>query len=89
MIHLTINGKPVEVLEGSTIMEAAEASGIRVPSLCHMKGCPPVRFLPDLRGGSGRDEEPAGVLYGKGPGEGMVIRHPLRRKCWRPAEGAV
>lgn len=37
MIHLTINGKPVEVLEGSTIMEAAEASGIRVPSLCHMK----------------------------------------------------
>ena len=35
MIHLTINGKPVEVLEGSTIMEAAEASGIRVPSLCH------------------------------------------------------
>lgn len=24
-------------MEGSTIMEAAEASGIRVPSLCHMK----------------------------------------------------
>ena len=37
MLHLTINGKPVEVPEGSTIMEAAEAAGVKVPSLCHMK----------------------------------------------------
>ena len=37
MIHVTINGKPVEVSEGSTIMEAAETAGIRIPSLCHMK----------------------------------------------------
>ena len=36
MLHLTINGKPVEVPEGSTIMEAAEAAGVTVPSLCHM-----------------------------------------------------
>ena len=50
MIHITINGKPVEAAEGSTIMEA------------------PVRFLPYLRGGSGRHEEPAGILYGKGAG---------------------
>ena len=35
MIHITINGKPVEVSEGSTIMEAAETVGIRIPSLCH------------------------------------------------------
>ena len=37
MIHITINGKPVEAAEGSTIMEAAESVGIRIPSLCHMK----------------------------------------------------
>ncbi|MCD7909650.1 MAG: [FeFe] hydrogenase, group A [Clostridium sp.] len=37
MLHLTINGKAVEAPEGSTIMEAAEAAGIKVPSLCHMK----------------------------------------------------
>ena len=37
MIHITINGKPVEAAEGSTIMEAAESVGIKVPSLCHMK----------------------------------------------------
>lgn len=37
MIHLTVNGKPVEVPEGSTLMEAAQAAGFHVPSLCHMK----------------------------------------------------
>ena len=50
MIHVTINGKPVEVSEGSTIMEAAETAGIRIPSLCHMKnvhqyGSPAVSVL--------------------------------------------
>ena len=38
--HLDVykrQGKPVEVSEGSTIMEAAETVGIRIPSLCHMK----------------------------------------------------
>ena len=34
MIHVTINGKPVEVSEGSTIMEAAETVGIRIPRMC-------------------------------------------------------
>lgn len=37
MIHLTINGKPAEVQEGATLMEAAASVGIRVPSLCHLK----------------------------------------------------
>ena len=37
MIHITINGKPVEAEEGTTIMAAAESVGIRIPSLCHMK----------------------------------------------------
>lgn len=37
MIHITVNGKPVEAAEGSTIMEAAESAGIKIPSLCQMK----------------------------------------------------
>ena len=37
MIHLTINGKPAEVQEGATLMEAAASVGIKVPSLCHLK----------------------------------------------------
>lgn len=38
MIHLTINGKPAQVPEGSTIMEAARSLNIKIPSLCHLEG---------------------------------------------------
>ena len=45
MIHITINGKPVEAAEGSTIMEAAESVGIKVPSLCHGRHEEPAGIL--------------------------------------------
>ena len=35
MIKLTIDGKPVEVQEGTTVLEAAEQAGVFVPTLCH------------------------------------------------------
>ena len=35
MIKLTIDGIPVEIERGKTILEAAEKAGIRVPSLCN------------------------------------------------------
>lgn len=34
-IHLTVDNIPVTVPEGTTIMEAAEQAGIRVPRLCY------------------------------------------------------
>ncbi|MBN1305993.1 MAG: (2Fe-2S)-binding protein [Anaerolineales bacterium] len=34
MITLTINGTPVEVPEGATVLRAAEKAGIHVPTLC-------------------------------------------------------
>ncbi len=37
MINLTINGAPVSVPEGSTILEAARTIGIEIPTLCYMK----------------------------------------------------
>jgi NADP-reducing hydrogenase subunit HndD len=37
MVNLTIDNAPVEVAEGTTILEAAREVGIKVPSLCHMK----------------------------------------------------
>jgi len=37
MVNLTINGIPVEVPEGSTILEAAQKAGIRIPTLCYLK----------------------------------------------------
>ena len=35
MINLTIDGKTIEVQEGTTVLEAAEAAGVYVPTLCH------------------------------------------------------
>ena len=37
MVHLTINGIPVEVEEGSTILEAARKVNIDIPTLCFLK----------------------------------------------------
>ncbi|KUK92442.1 MAG: Putative oxidoreductase [Anaerolineaceae bacterium 46_22] len=35
MINLTIDGKEIEAPEGTTVLEAAEAAGVFVPTLCH------------------------------------------------------
>ncbi len=40
MITLSINNCPVEVNEGATILDAAKAAGIRIPTLCHFEGKP-------------------------------------------------
>ena len=37
MINLTINDIPVTVPEGTTILEAARSTGIRIPTLCFLK----------------------------------------------------
>jgi formate dehydrogenase major subunit len=34
MIHLTIDGKQIEVPEGTTVLRAAQAHGIHIPTLC-------------------------------------------------------
>mgnify|MGYP000908886573 CR=1 FL=1 len=38
MIELFINNKPVRVEENTTILKAAETLGIKIPTLCYMKG---------------------------------------------------
>ena len=38
MITLTIDGVQVSVPAGSTVLEAAKAAGIHIPTLCYMKG---------------------------------------------------
>ena len=42
MIHLTIDGKPVEVEKGTTILHAAKKVGIAIPTLCYIED-----LLPD------------------------------------------
>ena len=41
MIQLTINGLPVTVDEGSTILDVARFYGFPIPTLCHMEGLSP------------------------------------------------
>ena len=38
MVNLTIDGQKITAAEGTTIMQAAEAIGIRIPRLCYLKG---------------------------------------------------
>lgn len=38
MINLKINNIPVSVPEGTTLLEAAKTVGIKIPTLCYMKG---------------------------------------------------
>ncbi len=35
MVKLTIDGKPVEVEEGATILQAAKTAGVTIPTLCY------------------------------------------------------
>ena len=35
MVNLTIDGKPVQVPQGTTVLQAAEAAGIQIPTLCN------------------------------------------------------
>lgn len=37
MVNVTINGKDIRVKRGTTILEAAEKAGYRIPRLCFLK----------------------------------------------------
>jgi formate dehydrogenase major subunit len=41
MISLTIDGRPVSVAPGTTVLDAARLLGIRIPTLCHVPGLEP------------------------------------------------
>ena len=62
MITLSINNIPVEVPEGTTILDAAKQAGIRIPTLCYVEGLAGHRRLPRLRGRGRRGAQPGGLL---------------------------
>ena len=41
MIHLTIDGIPVEVEKGTTILQAARQIGVEIPTLCYLENVLP------------------------------------------------
>ncbi len=42
MINITIDNKPVQIPEGTTILQAAEKLGIKIPTLCCLKDILPI-----------------------------------------------
>ena len=42
MIHVTINGKALDVAEGTTILAAAKSAGIQIPTLCFLEKREPI-----------------------------------------------
>ena len=40
-INLTIDGQTVEVEQGQTVLDAAKALGLEIPTLCHHPAVPP------------------------------------------------
>ena len=41
MVKLKIDGKDVQIKKGTTILAAAEAVGIKIPTLCYLKKISP------------------------------------------------
>ena len=41
MINLTVNGQPVAVPDGATVLHAVRAAGVELPTLCHHDGLAP------------------------------------------------
>ena len=37
MVNLRIDGKEIQVLKGTTILDAARSHGIEIPTLCYLK----------------------------------------------------
>ncbi len=40
-INVTVNGRPVEIEQGATILDAAKLAQVKVPTLCHIEGLEP------------------------------------------------
>ncbi len=83
-IKLTIDQQNVEVADGTTVLEAAAAAGVKIPTLCHMEGVASPGScrvcLVEIEGA--RTLQPACVTPA---GDGMkVLTHTLRvRKARR------
>ena len=85
-VSLTIDDQPVEVPEGSTILEACEKLGIDTPTLCYGETLQPANVVPRVRGRDrGRARPGAGVLaQGRGRHGGQ---DRLRARAPQPQDG--
>jgi formate dehydrogenase major subunit len=80
MIRLTIDGRKVAVEPGTTILGAAEWLGIRIPTMCHVKGIEPASscFVCAVQIEGRRTLSPA---CGMPAAEGMVVHTQTEDVC--------
>jgi heterodisulfide reductase subunit A len=80
MITLTIDNKKVEVEEGSTVLQAAEKLGIKIPTLCHHRSLEPYGAcrvcLVELNGSRGSIIQASCVYPAQ---EGLVVKTDTER----------
>ncbi len=80
MITLTIDNKKVEVEEGSTVLQAAEKLGIKIPTLCHHRSLEPYGAcrvcLVELNGSRGPVIQASCVYPAQ---EGLVVKTDTER----------
>ena len=69
-VTLTIDGRPVTVEKGKTVLQAAIESGISVPYYCYHPGHRHRRLLPRLHRQNREDAEAADVVL-----DGLHRRH--------------
>jgi len=87
MIDLTIDGQGLRVKEGTTILQAAETTGIKIPTLCYHKALS--RYgacricLVEIRR-NGRSQIQASCQYQVRPG--MVVRTDSEREGHKDQE---
>jgi formate dehydrogenase major subunit len=72
MINLTIDGRPISVEAGTTVLNAAQWLGIRIPTMCHVPGIEPASscFLCAVQIAGRRTLAPACAMP---VAEGMVV----------------
>jgi formate dehydrogenase major subunit len=72
MVNLTIDGRPIRVPPGTTVLEAAQWLGIRIPTMCHVPGIEPATscFICAVQIEGRRTLSPA---CGMPVAEGMVV----------------
>ena len=82
-VEIAIDGNPIEVPLGTTILEAAQQLGIRIPTLCYHEDLCLAGVCRDLRGGDGGPADaPGGVQlpdHGADPGQ-----HAIRPRSAAP-----
>ena len=78
-IKVTVDGIEVSIPKGGTVLDAAKAAGINVPTLCYMEGCKPLGAcrvcLVEVEGSRGALQASCAFPAS----DGMVVRTNTRR----------